>query len=155
MTDNATTIEHPEREMARRALLPGALVAAGAFGVGYLVNGLPAAVSALCGVAVVTLTFVAYAFALGRARQVSPTAVQAVALGGWLVRIGLVFGLLLLFDTSDWLDVAAFGFALIAGALAVAVWEAKLVMTGFGTGGGAGTTPTTGVGTARSGSHSA
>ena len=54
------------------------------------------------------------------------------------MRIAIVFALLFVFDASESLDVAAFGFALIAGALAVAVYEAKLVMTGLGEPGDAG-----------------
>ena len=121
--------DQPERQMAARALVPGAIGALLAFAVGYLVNGLEAGVCALLGVVLVTVSFAVYVLVLGRARKVSAGAMQAATLGGWLVRLGLIVGALAVVSALDG-DVAAFGFAAIGAAIAVAMYEAWFVLTG-------------------------
>ncbi len=116
--------------MALRALLPGSVLGLVAFGVAFVVSGPLQAVAALSGAALVTVSFFAYASALGWARRISPTAVQAVALGGWLVRVALIFGALFAWSTVEE-GAAAFGLTAIAVALAIAVYEAKLVLGGL------------------------
>jgi hypothetical protein len=115
--------------MAVRALVPGAVLAAAAFGLGFALNGLRAAVCALLGVVLVSVSFAVYVVVLGRARKISAGAMQAATLGGWLVRLALVVGSLAVVKVADG-DVAAFGFAAIATAVAVAVYEAWVVLTG-------------------------
>jgi hypothetical protein len=123
------TTDQPERQMAKRALLPGAVLAVAAFGIGYAVNGVNAAVSALAGVVVVSLSFAGYVVILGRARRVSAGAMQAATLGGWLIRLAIIVGCLFAVRALGG-DVAAFGFAAIATAIAVAMYEAYVVLTG-------------------------
>jgi hypothetical protein len=121
--------DQPERQMAARALLPGAVAALLAFVLGYAVNGLEAGVCALLGVVIVTGSFAIYVLVLARARRVSAGAMQAATLGGWLVRLGIIVGSLAVVSALDG-DVAAFGFAAIGAAIAVAVYEAWVVLTG-------------------------
>jgi hypothetical protein len=121
--------DQPERQMAVRALLPGAVMAVAAFAIGYAINGLNAAVSALLGVVVVSVSFALYVVALGRARKVSLGAMMGATLGGWLLRLVIIIGCLVAVRAVGG-DVAAFGFAAIATALAVATYEAWVVMTG-------------------------
>ena len=123
------TNDQPERQMAKRALVPGAVLAVAAFGIGYAVNGMNAAVAALLGVLVVCVSFAGYVVVLGRARKVSAGAMQAATLGGWLIRLTIVVGCLFAVRALGG-DVAAFGFAAIATALAVAIYEAWVVLTG-------------------------
>jgi hypothetical protein len=115
--------------MAVRALVPGAVVAAAAFAIGFAVNGARAGVCALLGVVVVCASFAVYVVVLGRARKISAGAMQAATLGGWLVRLALVVGSLAIVKASGG-DVAAFGFAAIATAITVATYEAWVVLTG-------------------------
>jgi hypothetical protein len=121
--------DQPERRMAARALVPGAVAALLAFAIGYAVNGTKAGVCALLGVVVVTVSFSVYVLVLGRARRVSAGAMQAATLGGWLVRLALIVGSLAVVSVLDG-DVAAFGFAAIGAAISVAVYEAWVVLTG-------------------------
>jgi chromate transport protein ChrA len=121
--------DQPERQMALRALVPGAVLAAVAFGVGYLVNGMEAAVCALLGVVLVSASFAVYVVVLGKARKVSAGALQGAVLGGWLLRMALIVAALAIVKALDG-DVAAFGFAAIATAVSVAIYEAWFVMTG-------------------------
>src|SRR5919109_2957225 len=99
----------PEREMALRALVPGIPAAAIAFGGGALV-GMGVGLSAAIGVLAVLAIFVGNALALGWARTVSLTAIQVVAFGGFLVRLGFVAWVFLALKASaSWFSPAAFG----------------------------------------------
>src|SRR5438552_13542684 len=114
----------PERAMAKQALVAGAVVAVGAVAVGFPVGGLDAAGSALLGVVAVAGTFALYVVALGRARLISPGAVQAVAMFGWLARLGAIVAALYgLRAAFGWFSPRSFGLAAIVAALAVAVFE--------------------------------
>jgi hypothetical protein len=121
--------DQPERHMAARALVPGAVIAAGAFLIGYLVGGWVSAVSAFLGVALISVTFALYVLALGWARRTSPGAWAGVTLFGWLMRVAVVIGCLFAVDALGG-DVAAFGISAIAAALAVAMYEAWYVLSG-------------------------
>jgi len=116
----------PERAMARQALLAGAVVAVGAVAVAWPTGGADAAGSALLGVVAVACTFAVYVAALGRARQVSPAAVQLVAMFGWLVRLGVIVAALYgLRAAFGWFSARSFGLTAIAAALAVAMFETR------------------------------
>ena len=123
------TNRQPERDLAVRALVPGAALAVAAFVAGLAANGLRSGVSALLGVLLVSASFAVYVLALGRARRISGAALQAVVLGGWLVRLAVLVASLFAVKAAGG-DVAAFGFAAIAAALAVATYEAWVVMSG-------------------------
>src|SRR5688500_17391530 len=107
----AETTHRPEREMVRRALLPGAaaIVLAGAGG--YAAGGSGVAASAAIGIAIVVANFAAHGMSLAWASTVSVTAVQVVALGGFAVRMGVIVGLLFLLDSLSWFSALAFGLA--------------------------------------------
>ena len=123
------SIRQPEREMALRALVPGLPAAAIAFGAGALV-GAGVGLSAAIGVLAVLASFVGNALALGWARTVSLTAIQAVAFGGFIVRLGFVAGIFLLLKASaSWFSPAAFGGALMA-MIPIALYEAHLTRRG-------------------------
>ena len=115
--------------MAVRALVPGAVLAVAALGIGYGVGGWISAISAVLGVVAVSLTFALYVILLGWARSISPTAWQGATLGGWLLRIGVIVGCLFAVRAAG-ADVTAFGLSAIATALAVAVYEAWFVLSG-------------------------
>jgi hypothetical protein len=128
MRENRRT-DQPEREMALRALVPGGVLAVLAFAAGFAANGVRAAVCALLGVLLVSASFAAYVMVLGRARRISPAAMQGVTLGGWLVRLAIVVASLFAVRAAGG-DVAAFGFAAVVTAIAVASYEAWVVLTG-------------------------
>jgi hypothetical protein len=112
--------------MAVQALVAGAAVAVVAFFVALGASGTNAAISALLGAVAVAGSFALYVIALGRARLVSPAAVQLVAMFGWLLRLGVIVGLLFgLRAAAGWFNARAFGLTAIAAALAVAIFEAR------------------------------
>src|SRR5919198_1159849 len=110
----------------RAVFLPIGLILAGvAFGAGLIV-GPGVGVSAAIGVLAVLASFVANALALGWARTVSLTAIQAVAFGGFLVRLGFVAGVFLVLKASaSWFSPPAFGAALMT-MIPIALYEAYL-----------------------------
>lgn len=122
----------PEIELVRRAVLPGLLATVLATCAGWAVAGPGAAASAGLGAAIVLANFAANGASLAFASRISLTAVHAVALGGVIVRLGVVVALLFLLSPTDWFSAAAFGAAAVPGTLALLVYEARLVSRGLG-----------------------
>jgi hypothetical protein len=118
--------------MVRRALLPGAVGVVVAFGLGFAIGGAEAALSAGLGAAVVLANFAIHGLSLAWASTVSISAVHGVALGGVVVRLGVILGLLFLLDQTAWFSPLAFGLAVIPGTLALLAYEAKLALGGMG-----------------------
>jgi hypothetical protein len=117
--------------MVTRALLLGAAALPVAAGAGWWVGGPGVAVSTALGVAIVVLNFTAHGLSLAWAAGVSPIALQMVALGGFLVRMGIIFGALLALDHADFFSPLAFGLTVAVGVLALLTYEARLVSRGL------------------------
>lgn len=118
--------------MVRRALAAGVLAAPAAFGAGAWIAGRDAGLSALLGVVVVTANFAAHGLSLAWAAGISVTAVQAVALGGFVVRMGVITGLVFALDRTAFFSPLVFAIAVVAGTLALLVYEVRLVQSGLG-----------------------
>ena len=115
--------------MAFWAVVPGLGVAAAAFALGSIV-GVGVGASAALGVAVAVGGFAGQALALGWARTVSPTAIQAVAFSSFLIMIGMVGAVYaILNSTASWFVPKAFGGGLLA-LIPVALYEAHLARRG-------------------------
>lgn len=120
--------------MVRRAVAAGAVAAPVAYLAGAAAAGPDGGFSALLGVAMVTLNFAAHGLSLAWAAGVSVSAVQAVALGGFVVRMGVVVGMLFALDRTDFFSPLIFGLAVVSGTLALLGLEARLVMGRLGGG---------------------
>jgi len=118
--------------MVRRALLPGAVAAVLAFVLGYAVGGPGVAWSAFLGIAVAVLNFAAGGWALAWASGVSLAAIQLVVLVGFVVRLGIVVGIMALLSLTAWFSPTAFGLAVAPAWLALMVFESMLVARGLG-----------------------
>jgi len=124
-SDNVT----PERAMARWALGAGVPAAGLALALGSIVRPAVGA-SAAIGVAAVVASFCANALALGWARTVSLTAIQVVALTGFVVRLAFVIGVYAAFNAAaSWFVPIAFGGGL-AALIPLAAAEAYLARRG-------------------------
>jgi hypothetical protein len=122
-----TTTIDPERELVRR-LLPFALPAlVAAVAAGALLDGRGAAWSAGIGILAVTVNFVAYAGSVAWAARISPIAVMAVGLGGYVVRLAGFTVALLLLDRVNWFSPIAFVAAFAPATVALLVVEMKLL----------------------------
>jgi len=122
----------PEREMVRRALRPGLAVVPVAYVAGLALGGTAAAASAAIGSVLVLANFSAHGLSLAWASTVSVTAVQVVALGGVVVRLGIIVGLMFVLNAVAWFSPLAFGLAVVPGTLALLAYEAKLALGGLG-----------------------
>jgi hypothetical protein len=117
----------PERELIRRIVpfaLPAAVVA---FVVGTLADGPGAGWSAVIGIALVVVNFVSGGYSIMWAAAISPVLIYGVALGGFVVRLGLALVLILLLRQLDWFSTVAFVAALVPATLALLAVELKLL----------------------------
>lgn len=118
--------------MVRRALVPSALAVAVAALVGLAASGPDAAASAAIGVAIVSLNFAAHGLSLAWASGVSIAAVHAVALGGFVVRLGVIVAAMFALNTMTWFSPLAFGLAVVPATVLLLVYEARLAIRGLG-----------------------
>ena len=117
--------------MVRRALRSGLLLAPVAVLLGSLA-GAPGAISAAIGIAVVLANFAAHGLSLAWAAGVSVSAVHAVALGGFVLRMGVIVGLLFALRPLDFFSPLAFGLAVAGGTIALLVHEARIMASAPG-----------------------
>lgn len=115
----------PEREIARHMLRLAVPVAPAVVLVSGLAWGTDGALSAAFGIAIVLANLVASAALLSWAARISPTALLAAALGGFLARMIVV--VLVLFAVRDqaWVEFAPLGITVFATNLALLAWESR------------------------------
>jgi hypothetical protein len=89
--------------------------------------GRDGALSAAYGLAVVALNLVASAAMLGWAARVSPAAVMMTALGGFLLRMGLVLLALLAVRDQSWVAFVPLGITVLVSHLGLLFWETRYV----------------------------
>lgn len=110
-------------DMVKRAV-PLAPVAVG---LALLLGGSRGAWSALLAVVVVAVNFTLAAVSLSWAARTSPVALMATALGGFLVRMGLVTAVILAVRHASWINLSAFAITILATHLGLLFWETKYV----------------------------
>jgi F0F1-type ATP synthase assembly protein I len=116
------------RDLVRRILLvtPIVLLVAGVFW------GVDGVVSALIGLVLVALNFLASARLITWAAQRSPGMVMGVVLGGYLARLGLLFGIALALEQVSWIDVPALLLTVAVVHLSLLAWETRHVSLTLG-----------------------
>lgn len=122
----------PEYTMVRRAVALGIVAAPVAFVVGALAGGAGGGWSALLGVVVVVANFAVHGLSLAWAAGVSITLLQVVAVVGFVVRMGVILGALVLLDRTDFFSPVIFGITAVAGTFSLLGYEARLVGRGLG-----------------------
>ena len=119
--------EAPEYELVgdllRRALPIAPVVVA----VAALFAGLHGALSAAVGVALVAGNLVLAAASLVWAGRISLGLLMGVALGGYAVRIGLLFLLVFLLQDLPWIHLPSLGLTLVVTHLGLLFWELRYV----------------------------
>lgn len=118
--------------MVRRAVVPGAVGVVVSSIAGYAFGGTDAAISAGIGAAAVLANFAAHGLSLAWASRISVALVQAVALGGFVVRLGAIVGLMFALNAAAWFSPLAFGLAVVPGTLLLLLYEARLALRGLG-----------------------
>lgn len=123
----------PELLMVRKALLAGLLALPVAALAGTAFRGADGAISAAIAVTVVIANFAAHGLSLAWAAGISLGTVHGVALGGFVVRMGVIVALLFLLDGASFFSTEVFGITAVIATLLLLGYEAQLVRGGVGT----------------------
>jgi hypothetical protein len=119
--------EAPEYELVgdllRRALPVAPVIVAFA----GLVAGIEGALSAAVAVVLVAANLLLAAASLVWAGRISLGLLMGVALGGYAVRISLLFLVVLLLKDLDWIHLASLGLTLVVTHLGLLFWELRYV----------------------------
>jgi hypothetical protein len=116
-----------ELSMARAALRVGALLALPLVVGALVLRGTAGAVTALGAVAFVSLNFYATGRSLRWAAQQGPVVLQAVALGGFLARLGLYGVMLVLLRPVEAIDGPVLAISAAIALIVVLAFEVRLV----------------------------
>jgi hypothetical protein len=110
-------------DLVRRVLVvsPAVLLVAG------IVSGVDGLVSAAIGLVLVSLNFLASAWLITYTARRSPGAVMGVVLGGYIVRLGVLFGIALALDPISWIDIGVLLLTVAVVHLALLTWESRHV----------------------------
>jgi hypothetical protein len=119
--------EAPEFELVGDLLRKALPVAPAAVAVGALFAGLDGALSAGVGVALVAGNLLLAAASLVWAGRISLGLLMGVALGGYAVRIGLLFLLVWLLQDLSWIHLPSLGLTLVVTHLGLLFWELRYV----------------------------
>lgn len=111
------------RDMATKGLLVAPIVAA----IAWLVADGSVAVSIAYGMAIVVFNFLISAYLLAGAARISLSLIASVALGGYAMRLGLVFAAVWLIRDTSWVRFVPLGISIIATHLGLLVWELRYV----------------------------
>ena len=115
----------PERELIRRALPFGPPAVVVALLAGAALGGWDAGASAAIGVGIVFVNFVVHGWSLSRAARISLTAMYAVGLGGFVVRLAAIAGIMLALDRLAFFSPLAFGLAVVPATVGLLVLELR------------------------------
>ncbi|MGH9273160.1 MAG: ATP synthase subunit I [Acidimicrobiales bacterium] len=116
-----------ERELAFDMLKRGVWFAPAILLLATMAWGTKGASSAVVAIALVVVNLVLAALALSWAAKVSMTAIMAVSLGGFAVRMGLVTAVLFAVRDATWIDMTALGVTVLVTHLGLLFWELRYV----------------------------
>ena len=116
-----------ERDIALDLVKHGLLIAPVVILVAGLVSGWDGTASAAIALGIVCLNFTLAALSVGWAAKISPVMVGGVALGGYVVRLGLILVALVLLRHVSWIVLPWLGFTLVGAHLALLFWEMRYV----------------------------
>ena len=111
------------RDMVRRGLplFPIGML------VGAAIAGLDGALSVAYGVAIVLVNFLLSATMLAWDSRVSFALVASAALGGYVLRLALVFAAVMIVKDQPWVELIPLGLTIIVTHLGLLVWELRYV----------------------------
>ena len=120
-------VDQVERQLARHLAARAALIAPVVVAVAWLVRGGDGALGAAIGVAVVALNFLAAAALASYAAPLGPGAIASAAMGGYVLRLGIVFVVLLALRDVDAVDMASLVITIAFAHLALLAVEVRSV----------------------------
>lgn len=115
----------PERELIRRALPFGPPAVVLALLAGAALGGWDAGASGAIGAAIVFVNFAVHGWSLSRAARISLTALYAVGLGGFVVRLAAIAGIMLVLDRLAFFSPLAFGLAVVPATVGLLLFELR------------------------------
>jgi hypothetical protein len=118
---------HVERDIALDIVKHGLLIAPVVILVAGLVSGWDGTASAAIALGIVCLNFTLAALSVGWAAKISPVMVGGVALGAYVVRLGLILVALVLLRHVSWIVLPWLGFTLVGAHLVLLFWEMRYV----------------------------
>ncbi len=116
-----------ERELAFDMLKRGVWFAPAILLLATIIWGTQGTSSAAVAIALVVVNLLLAALALSWAAKVSLTAIMAVSLGGFAVRMGLVTAVLFVVRDATWIDMTALGITVLVTHLGLLFWELRYV----------------------------
>ena len=126
------TSAEPELEMVRRGVWFGPPAFVLALAIGAATGGWAIGWSAAIGIAVVFANFVVHGVTLARAAGRSLTALAAVAMGGFVVRMGAIVAIMFALNRLSFFSPLAFGLAVVPATVLLLVFEMRLLAGGLG-----------------------
>jgi hypothetical protein len=111
------------RDLARRVLIVAPLAVA----IGAIVAGVDGAISAAIGLALVAANFVVAARVVSWTARRSPGAVMGVVMGGYLVRMAVLFGIALALGELSFINLPVLVITVAVVHLALLAWETRHV----------------------------
>jgi hypothetical protein len=116
-----------ERQLASDMLRRGIPAVPVVLVVGGLAAGWAGVASAGYGMAIVAVNLLLSAVALAWAARISPAALMGVALGGFLVRMGLLTVAIVLVRHASWADLTVVAVTVLVAQLGLLFWETRYV----------------------------
>ena len=116
-----------ERELAFDMLKRGVWFAPAILVLATMAWGTSGTSSAAVAIALVVVNLLLAATALSWAAKISMTAIMAVSLGGFGVRMGLVTAVLFAVRDASWIDMTALGITVLVTHLGLLFWELRYV----------------------------
>ncbi len=126
-----STEPSPAAAIARDMVRRGLMVMPVAMGITALVGSVDDALSVGYGMAVIMANFLLSAYLLAWAARISLGLVASVALGGYVMRLALVFVAVWLIRDTSWVRMIPLGITIIATHLGLLVWELRHVSATF------------------------
>lgn len=111
------------RDLARRGLF----VVLPLVGLAWLIRGEAGAAAAALACAIVITNFLASAALLSWAARISPPTIMAAALGGFLLRMGVIVGVVALVRDQTWIDLPTLAVGVLVTQLGLLFWETRHV----------------------------
>jgi hypothetical protein len=126
-TAPTSSVPEVERELALDMLRRGLPAAPVVLLVSGLIWGMSGVASAAYAMGIVGVNLVLSALALAWAARTSLTLLMGVALGGFLVRMGLVTVAILLVRHASWVDLTPLAITVLVAQLGLLFWETRYV----------------------------
>src|SRR5437763_8795575 len=127
LSPSAAAAPPVERELVFDIAKRGLIVAPAIVAIAAVARGGAGAASAAFAVAVVILNLGLSGAALSWAARTSLNLLMIAALGGFLVRMGLVVGVIVLIRHESWVDLPTLAVTLVLTQLRLLFWEPKFV----------------------------